>query len=276
MTERRNDEARTVEQLRQQQFEAVGREARIRNEISSRKETIARISAHIERLQREEEDARTQAAEVETRLNAAREEYSGRQAGFAEIKTSLQEAEHTGTRLKTEHSLLVKAAAEAKSNEESIRHRLQTIGELAVQRAYSTESVQQFFNHVRGQDWKPLGILADLIEVDREYEAVVEDFLRQELQYVVVEDRNQAERALSIVKNVSKGRLDCLVLHGSNRPGVPASIHGAIPLSKVIRFDDRITHFNQYIRHVYLVENVDRAWELAERHPELCFIAQTG
>ena len=145
-----------------------------------------------------------------------------------------------------------------------------------MQRAYSSESVQQFFNHVRGQDWKPLGILADLIEVDREYEAVVEDFLRQELQYVVVENRNQAERALSIVRNASKGRLDCLVLDGNKLPGSPAAIQGAIPLGKVIRFDERIAHFNHYIRHAYLVETVDRAWELAERHPELSFIAQTG
>ena len=145
-----------------------------------------------------------------------------------------------------------------------------------MQRAYSTESVQQFFNHVRGQDWKPLGILADLIEVERDYEVVVEDFLRQELQYVVVENRNQAERALSIVRNVSKGRLDCLILDGTRRPGTPASIQDAIPLSKVIRFDERIGHFDQYIRHAYLVESVERAWELAERHPELSFIAQTG
>src|SRR5262249_51611995 len=138
------------------------------------------------------------------------------------------------------------------------------------------ESVQQFFNHVRGQNWKPLGILADLIEVEREYEAVVEYYLRQELQYVVVEDRSQAESALSIVRNSSKGRLDCLVLHGEKRPGVQAAIQGAIPLSKVIRFDERIAHFNQYLRHAYLVESVDRAWELAERHPELSFIAPTG
>src|SRR5262249_7231905 len=87
MTERRGAEDRMVEQFRQQQFEAVGREARIRNEITSRKETITRVTAHIERLRREEADARTQLSAVETRLNAAREEHSGRQAGFAEIKT---------------------------------------------------------------------------------------------------------------------------------------------------------------------------------------------
>src|SRR5207237_6611029 len=102
----------------------------------------------------------------------------------------------------------------AKVQEESIRNRLLTIGELAVQRAYSTESVQQFFNAVRGMDWAPLGILADFVEVETNYESIVEDFLRWKLQYVVVQDRTQAERALEIVKTGSKGRPDCLVLTG--------------------------------------------------------------
>ena len=275
-TERRNAEDRMVEQYRQQQFEAVGREARIRNEVSSRKETIVRVTAQIERLEREEAEARTQASDFEGQLNAAREEHSGRQAGFADLKNSLQQGEETYSRLKIEHAGGVKAAAEAKSTEESIRHRLQTIGELAVQRAYSSESVQQFFNHVRGQDWAPLGILADLIDVDTEYESVVEDFLRQELQYVVVENRAQAERALGIVKTTSKGRLDCLVLNGSTSVELPCAIEGATPLGSVVRFDERIRHFHQYIRNAYIVDSVDRAWELSERYPEISFMARTG
>ena len=52
------------------------------------------------------------------------------------------------------------------------------------------------FNAVNGLDWRPLGILADFVDVDPEYEALVEDFLRWKLQYVVVEDRTAAEKAL--------------------------------------------------------------------------------
>src|SRR4029453_2258722 len=106
-------------------------------------------------------------------------------------------------------------------HEESIGHRLQTIGHLAVQRAYSSQSVQQFFNAVRGSDWAPLGILADFVEVDPDYETLVEDFLRWKLQYVVVQDRSEAERALATVKNVSKGRLDLLVLNGTTMIELP-------------------------------------------------------
>jgi chromosome segregation protein len=276
MTERRNAEDRMVEQFRQQQFETIGREARLANEISSRKEAILRIGAQLDRLEREEIEARTKASALDSQLSAAREEHAGREAGYAELKNNLHEAEQTCARLKGEHADAVKGAAEAKSNEESIRHRLQTIGELAVQRAYSTESVQQFFNHVRSQDWKPLGIVADLIEVEREYEPIIEDFLRRELQYVVVEDRTQAERALAIVKNSSKGRLDCLVLNGSSQPEPPIAIEGAVPLANVIHFDRRVRNFSQYLRNAYLVDTVDQSWRLAERYPELSFIARTG
>jgi chromosome segregation protein len=274
--ERRNQEERSIERLRQQQFENVGREAKLRNEVSSRRETISRISSQIERLDREEADARELASALEQQLDAARGDYSGQQAGFSQLKTELAEAEETHSRNKVDHANAVKMAAEAKVQEESIRNRLQTIGELAVQRAYSTESVQQFFNAVRALDWAPLGILADFVEVEPSYEAIVEDFLRWKLQYVVVQDRSQAERALEIVKTVSKGRLDCLVLNGSTTPEPPVAIEGALPLASVVRFDNRVHHFNEYIRDAYIVDTAERAWELAEQHPRLEFVARTG
>ncbi|PYS56151.1 MAG: hypothetical protein DMG13_00805, partial [Acidobacteria bacterium] len=269
-------EERAIEQLRGQQFETVGREASIRNQVSSSKELIGRIRAHVERLESEEATARTQVSDVEIQLNTAREEHSGQQAGFDQLKNQLHAAEETYSKYKTGHADAVQIAADAKAQEESFRHRLQTIGELAVQRAYSTECVQRFFNHTRSLDWSPLGILADFVEVEPEYESLVEDFLRRELQYVVVVDRAQAERALAIVKDVSKGRLDCLVRNGSRTPELPAPIEGAIPLSGVIRFDDRVSHFSESIGDAYIVDNVDRAWELSERYPRCAFISRSG
>jgi chromosome segregation protein len=273
---RRNEEERNIEALRQRQFETVGREARLRNEAVSRKETSTRISAQIERLEVEEADARTQAGVLEQQVSEAQNEYAGQQSGFAHLKTQLQQAEESYAQNKLDHANAVKAAAEAKAQEESIRHRLQTIGELAVQRAYSTESVQQFFNAIRGSDWAPLGILADFVEVEHDYEALVEDFLRWKLQYVVVRDRQEADRAIDVVKTVSKGRLDCLVLNGGTTPSSPTPIDGARPLADVVRFDDGVRHFSEYIRDAYIVETADRGWELAQQHPHLEFVARTG
>jgi chromosome segregation protein len=274
--DRRQAEERAIETLRQQQFETVGREARLRNELLSRKETIARVTAQMERLEREETEARDQAVTLEEQLNGARAELASQQAGYEQLGNHLQQANEAYSKNKLDHTAALKAAAEAKTYEESIRHRLQTIGELAVQRAYSTESVQQFFNAVRGLDWTPLGILADYVEVEPDYEALVEDYLRWKLQYVVVEDRSQAERAIEIVRTVSKGRLDLLVLNGSTVPEPAVAIEGALPISSVVRFDDRVRHFNDYIRDAYIVDNASRAWELAQQFPKLEFVARTG
>ena len=273
---RRNFEERAMEQLRARQFETVGREAKLRNELSSRKETISRISSQIDRLEREETEAREHVAILEQQLNAARDDYAGQQAGFGLLKYQSADADEAFAKNRLDHANAVRAAAEARNIEESIRHRLQTIGDLAIQRSYSTESVQQFFNAVRGMDWSPLGILADFVEVDPEYEGLVEDFLRWKLQYVVVQDRAQAERAIELVKTVSKGRLDCLILNGSTLPEPPIHLEGALPLAEVVRFDERVRHFNDYIRDAYLVDTAERGWQLAQQFPKLEFVACTG
>jgi len=276
LTDLRNAEEHAIEQLRKTQFEVVGREGRIHNEIQSRKEMISRIVSQVTRLKREEEEATSQSAELELQLNATKDEHSGQQAGFTQLKGRFKETDSALVTYKKDHGLAVAAAAEARNKEEAIRQRLKTIGELAVQRAYSTESVQQFFNHVRTTNWSPLGILADFVEVDPDYESVVEDFLKFELQYVVVTDRGDAGRALAIVKDVTKGRLNCLVLNGSTRSEAAEEVEGAIPLGSVVRFDQRVTHFNEYIRDAYIVENAERAWQLAEQYPKYKFVARTG
>src|SRR5262249_9898881 len=92
--ERRNEEERAIAALPQQLFETIGREAKIRNERLSRKETSARVSAQIERLEREEAEAKHQAAGLEQQLNTAREEYASQQTGFGLLKSQLAQAEH--------------------------------------------------------------------------------------------------------------------------------------------------------------------------------------
>jgi chromosome segregation protein len=276
LTNARSSEEVAIEQLRRQQFEIVGNEARIGNEIGTRTEMMRRLLSQIERLEHEAAEALEAAARIEEDLASARNEHSGYESGMAALRGQLAQTEIECTRLREEHEAAVKAVASAKSTYDAIQNRMQTIGDLAVRRAYSTESVQQFFNYIRGHDWEPLGMLADFIEVESNQEELVENFLRPELQYVVVKDRAMAERALSIVKDVTKGRLECLVLNGDSPVETPEFIDGATPLASVVRFDDRVKHFAGSLRDVYLVSDVAQAWELAARYPHYRFVVNSG
>jgi hypothetical protein len=49
----------------------------------------------------------------------------------------------------------------------------------------------------------------------------------------------------------------------------PKDWEGAVPLTSVVRFDNRVAHFHQYIRDAYVVETAGSAWRLAEQYPNL-------
>ena len=279
LTGERQAEEKSIEGLRRQQIEMVANEARFRNEITSRGELIQRLAMQIERLEREASEVQELKERIGQQLTAAQDEHLEHQSGMSQLRSRLSETEEECSRLKNLHAESVLTTAAAKSNLEAIRNRLKTIGDLAVSRAYSTESVQQFFNHVRGSGWQPLGMLADFMEVEPNYETVVEAFLRYELQYVVVQNRSDAERVLGIVRNITKGRLECLVLNGDSSSSATESaeaIPGATPMASVIRFNDRVRHFASRLRDAYIVESLSDAWELSGRYPHCRFVAKSG
>jgi chromosome segregation protein len=63
----------------------------------------------------------------------------------------------------------------------------------------------------KAADLKPLGVLADYVEVDPQYEKPAEEFLHEELEYVVVENWQQAERGLDFMRAELDGRATFLV-----------------------------------------------------------------
>ena len=50
-----------------------------------------------------------------------------------------------------------------------------------------------------------MGLLADFMEVDPVYERAAEEFLHDELEYVVVEDWEQAERGMGLLRDGYRG-----------------------------------------------------------------------
>ncbi len=275
---RRSGEEAAIEGLRNQRFSIVGQEAQIRNELSSRAEMIQRLEAQSDRIEAEEKQARDAAEDCRTRLRTAELEQSSRQSEVRRLIDERHRAEREYDSLKLQLAEAQQAASEARSSEEGVCNRLETIRELSLDRAYGTESVQQFFSHVWDESWAPLGILADFIEVQPDYETVVEDLLHAELQYVVVRDLLHAEKALEIARNATRGRLDFLVLETDQElpSATEEEVPGAIRVADVIRLDDHVQHFSRHISNAYIVDDLQRAWDLSESHPGKTFVASSG
>ena len=80
-----------------------------------------------------------------------------------------------------------------------VKARKDSLEEIISHRSYTTETVKRsiYRHRQKGQanDLRPVGVLADFVEVDPQYEKATEEFLHEELEYVVVRDWADAERA---------------------------------------------------------------------------------
>ena len=99
-----------------------------------------------------------------------------------------------------------------------LRARRDSLEEILSHRAYTTESVKRLFTAVeqkQASGLAPAGVLADFVELtDPRFEKAAEEFLHEELEYVVVRDWEQARQGLDFLRGDLDGRATFLVEPG--------------------------------------------------------------
>ena len=154
---------------------------------------------------------------------------------------------------------------------------------------YSTESVKRLFQSGALQSGFA-GVLADFLEVEGQYEPVVEDFLRDELNYVVVKSWDAADEGLRLLRGDVEGRATFLVhpedsqakfsfaadqsLRPTPRPDQ------VIPLKNCVRvlngFGKSLEVILSKLGNGYITPDPFLARELALENPEAFFLSQSG
>jgi chromosome segregation protein len=136
----------------------------------------------------------------------------------------------------------------------------------------------------------PAGVLADFLEVEPRYERVVEDFLRDELNFVVVKSWDAADEGLRLLRSDVNGRATFLVHPEDSQAKfsflADESQHYAslddtvIPLKNSIRvlngFGKSLEVILPKLGNGYIVPDPAVARELALSSPDAFFLSQTG
>ena len=95
-----------------------------------------------------------------------------------------------------------------------LKARKDSLEEILSHRAYTAESVKRLFTAIERGEAEELhaaGVLADFVEVEPVYEKATEEFLHEELEYVVVDNWNDAERGIDLMRTDLDGRATFLV-----------------------------------------------------------------
>src|SRR5208282_6072773 len=93
------------------------------------------------------------------------------------------------------------------------RARYASIEQILRERAYTADAVQKLFNASDAiasssskSGFRAVGLLADYAEVQEEYEGAIEQFLREELEYLVVESFDHARAGVALLRDEMGGR----------------------------------------------------------------------
>ena len=232
---------KAIEAGRQVILRLLGEASTLKNQLAQIDEYLAGIDRETARSTREEQVA---AAEIE-RLETAR-----RQLSETVAQRQLELETVTGERRRTEEELAdrrrtsveLRREIDGLKNEVSqIRARKESLEQVLAHRTYTTDSVKRLFASLekgKATGLKPLGVLADYVEVDPQYEKPTEEFLHEELEYVVVPTWEQAECGLDFIRAELDGRATFLVHPEPNgsEPWTPAGTanragdgHGGAP-----------------------------------------------
>ncbi len=172
-----------------------------------------------------------------------------------------------------------------------VRARHETLTQILNDRSYTADAVQKLFaanERGGGQNFHAVGVLADYAEVEEQHEAAIEQYLRDELEYVVVETYDHARAGVSLLRDEVGGRATFFVDSLRNlRLAEYEPIINFYPedgvisrLDKLVGFRDPLgaaaKQFLPRLRSAYLAESASSAEKLARDNPQFAFVAPDG
>jgi len=261
--------------------------ANARNATAQAEESLAALEREAERLEgelgqarNEQESLGVQSGQARLRFETAAEALKSLEAQIVELREALQV--HRG-----EENALRSRGNQLRSERATSIGRRDSLESLIRDHSYSTETVRRLLKPGALADGvAPVGTLADFIEVSGEHEGVVDEFLRDELNYVVVKSWNAAEEGVRVLKSGVDGRATFLIhpenggSRDSNGNGHKISEPGLTPLTNQVRLLNGFGHSLETIlpklRDGYIVESPALAQRLAGLHAHAYFLTPDG
>ncbi|MFZ0466747.1 MAG: AAA family ATPase, partial [Candidatus Acidiferrales bacterium] len=249
---------------------------RISAEQAQRQEVCAQVDAQqaVQIEKTEAADARHRQAEESAR--ALEQQVRGAQEALAALRHSHQEASQRNEKLREELS--------------AARARRGSLEQILNDRAYTAEAVQKLFS-VNGESesrgFRAVGVLADYAEVEEQYEGAVEQFLRDELEYVVVETFDNARAGVTLLREEMGGRATFFVDSLRHLKYEPKTDPAALSSTGIVSRLDRLVDFRDplgpaakqflsKLQDAYLVETATEAEQLARENPRHHFVTLDG
>ena len=214
-----------IEQSRQQLLTEIGHLERLRNLSISLEEALRRLELKQASLQAEMERASTRLDEASSEYARAGGEAESNRARLADLTDRMRERAATLGSLRNEAAAFRQELETVHAERTAAGHRLASLEDLDEHHAYYSDTVQFVLSPEQAARINALGPLADFVEVEAQYERLIESLFGRELQSVLVPTIDDALAGVESIKSEGLGRGAFLVvgLHGGE--GDPIDAH---------------------------------------------------
>jgi chromosome segregation protein len=276
-----------IDDLRSFLLTGAGRLSDLKNLQARCQESLNRIAARTSRLESESQAKFQERTDRIADLEKVRRDFERKTARQKEVASNCEDLESRAGQLAARLEQ-VSTDMSAQLNEHSLmQHRFSSLEEVERRRSNYSEGVQKYLStRVPGEDVCQAKTLADHIEADPVYEAALEDYLNDPLQYILVENRDDAVQGVERLKRIGAGKCTFMTLrngHGHHATESRPQLSG----EGIVGYLDDLLHMNENVKHAFeralpeyastiMVSDLNTAFRVAENVSGANFLTLSG
>lgn len=261
-------------------IEQAGEEARLKGEIRNLSETVNQLGVRKDALEDESKEIAKKLDALSGALNKKKEKRDEVAANLGAVENDLQGAHAKRDELEERKRLKESERLAAESELNLSRSQLSTIEGLIEGYEGYQSGVRAIMNSPElktSREDKILGVVADFIQVDTEFETAVEAVLAERLQYIIVSRQEDGKEAVEYLRSKERGRSYFLPLNDfmtENPLGTfEVNLNGYRLLSEHVTAPERFNPLiKSFLGNAAMVENLSEAlsvWKKDRGHQTL-------
>jgi len=248
-------------------IELASEEARLKGEIRNLSETVNQLGVRKDALEGESKEIAKKLDALSGALNKKKEKRDEAAANLESVENDLQGAHARRDELEERKRSKESERLAAESELNLSRSQLRTIESLIEGYEGYQSGVRAIMNSPElktSREDKILGVVADFIQVDPEFETAVEAVLAERLQYVIVSSQEDGKEAVEYLRSKERGRSYFLPLKDfrtENPLGTfEVSRNGYRLLSEHVTVPERFSPLmKSFLGNAAMVENLSEA-----------------
>jgi chromosome segregation protein len=281
-----------IEALRRSAAQASENLLQLHGEQKQAEEALVHQAEALRKLESSEHDLLETSMRVRDDANRAAYDHESASGQLNRLKQAAASLQAEIATKREQREVTTRLADALRDSLASVRARHSTLTQILKDRSYTADAVQKLFaanERGGGKHFHAVGVLADYAEVEEQHEAAIEQYLRDELEYVVVETYDHARAGVSLLRDEVGGRATFFVdslrnLRASSEYEPIVNFRredGVIArLDKLVEFRDPLgaaaKQFLPRLRSGYLTNSTAAAEKLARENTQYAFVTPDG